>query len=112
MALRNLFSGSSPLLQQGEERFSAPKNACDYRGALALGSSSGVCDATGNQTCIEFSTALNLPNNPNFKKSAPAHRLTPPCYKMYPIGKRATQSKRLNSTKLQIIAIFPEFPSL
>ncbi len=42
------FLGSSPLLQQGEEHFSAPKNAHDYRCALALGSNSGVCAATGN----------------------------------------------------------------
>ncbi len=49
LAAEVMFSGGSPVIYEGEERFSAPENAALYRCALALGTNSGVC-------AVKFST--------------------------------------------------------
>jgi hypothetical protein len=46
-----IMPGSSPLLQQGEERFSAPKKAASRQGALALGTYSGDFAAKVTTQC-------------------------------------------------------------
>ena len=45
LAAEVMFFGGSLLLQQGEERFSAPKKGVEKECALALGAIGGVCAA-------------------------------------------------------------------
>ena len=51
LAAQGMFFGSSPLLQQGEERFSAPKNHRLKGCALALGIVSGDRAASDVVAC-------------------------------------------------------------